>query len=145
MSLPVLSKVQTDLPFANGKFYGLPKHLPGRVNTDDFVFFFYPKSMNPSDYMVVVETLDTSQETHLRKIGELRPNVELPFVHFDAYASIYVIPKTDPTKHTYYARLNRGSSYTIPEISGLHRPGVKHEMRRSGVLNAGTDSSNYAY
>lgn len=137
--------VQLDTPLSNGKFYTLPKHLPGRVNVDDFVFFHYPTNMIPDDYMIAVDTLDTSGPTHIRTIGPLRPNVELPHVHFDAYASIYVIPKADPTKHTFYARLSRGSTYTIPEIRGLHRPGVKHEMMRSGVLNSGTDVSNLAY
>jgi hypothetical protein len=142
---PALHHIQLDQPFSNGKFYSLPKHLPGRVNVDDFVFFHYPASMNPDDFSVVVDTLDTSGPTHLRKIGPLRPNVELPFVHYDAYASIYVIPNNDPRKHTYYSRLSRGSTYYIPEINGVHRPGVKHEMFRSGVLNSGTDSSNLAY
>jgi hypothetical protein len=145
MSLPKLYQVQTDLPLANGKFYGLPKHLPGRVNTDDFVFFNIPSEINPSDYEVVIESLDTSQHTHLRKIGTLMANVEIPFVHLDAYASIYVMPKVDPTKHTFYARLSRGSTYTIPVVQGLHRPGIKHEMKRGGVLLSGADSSNYAY
>lgn len=144
-SLPLQHKVQLDYPFANGKFFGLPKHLPGRVNVDDFVFFTFPESMNPNDYMVAIDTLDTSQDTHIRTIGPLRANVEIPFVHLDAYASIYVIPATDPTKHTFFARLSRGSSYQIPAIKGLHRPGVKHEMIRTGVLTAGTDRSNYAY
>ncbi len=137
--------IQLDTPFSNGKFYGLPKHLPGRVNVDDFVFFSFPASVTPDDYYVVIETLDTSGPTHLRRIGPLRENVELPHVHYSAYASIFVIPKTDPTKHTYYARLSRGSSYRIPEIKGIHRPGVKHEMGRTGVLNSGTDNSNFAY
>lgn len=144
-SLPRLGAVQLDLPFANGKFYSLPKHLPGRVNVDDFVFFSFPESMNPKDYMVAIDTLDTSQHTHIRTIGELRANVELPFVHLDAYASIYVIPKYDSSKHTYYARLSRGSTYTIPNLQGKHIPGAKHEMKRSGVLNSGTDISNFAY
>ena len=137
--------VQTDLPFANGKFYGLPKHLPGRVNVDDYVFFYFPSSMNPADYMVALDSLDTSGPTHIKTIGPLRQNVQLPLVYYDAYASIYVIPKDDPTKHVFFARLSRGSTYHIPEVHGLHRPGVKHEMRRNGVLNSGTDSSNYAY
>jgi hypothetical protein len=137
--------VQLDTPLSNGKFFSLPKHLPGRVNVDDFVFFHYPSTINPNDYMVAVETLDTSGPTHIRTIGPLRSNVDLPHVHFDAYGSIYVIPANDPTKHTYYARLSRGSTYTIPEIQGIHRPGVKHEMIRSGVLNSGADASNLAY
>jgi hypothetical protein len=145
-SLPHLSSVQLDTPFANGKFYSLPKHLPGRVNTDDFVFFSFPENMNPNDYMVAVDTLDTSDPScTIRTIGPLRENVELPFVVFDAYASIYVIPQSDPTKHTYYARLSRGSSYKIPAIKGIHRIGVKHEMARTGVLSSGADSSNLAY
>jgi hypothetical protein len=116
------------------------------VNVDDFVFFVFPSSVNPLDYMVAVETLDTSQpDGHIRTIGQLRTNVELPHVVFDAYASIYVLPKSDPTKHTWYARLSRGSTYRIPEISGIHRPGVRHEMVRTGVLNSGTDDSNLAY
>lgn len=138
-------KIQLDLPFSNGKFYVLPKHLPGRVNVDDFVFFNFPATMNPDDYMVAIDTLDTSQPTHIRTIGPLRTNVEIPHIQLDAYASIYVIPKNDPTKHTYYARLSRGSSYRIPEIKGIHRPGVKHEMFRTGVLNSGADISNFAY
>ncbi len=138
--------VQLDLPLSGGKFYSIPKHIPGRVNVDDFVFFNYPSNVNPSDYEVVITTLDTSQpSSHLRRIGPLRTNVELPHVHFDAYASIYVMPKSDPTKHTWYARLNRGSTYTLPAVSGIHRHGVKHEMYRSGVLSAGADVSNLAY
>jgi hypothetical protein len=101
--------------------------------------------MNPADYMVAVDTLDTSQPTHIRTIGHLRENVELPHVHYDAYAFIYVLPATDPTKHTFYARLSRGSTYIIPEVKGIHRPGVKHAMTRTGVLLSGTDSSNFAY
>lgn len=145
MSAPQQKFVQVDLPLSNGKFFSLPKHLPGRVNVDDFVFFHFPESMKSEDYMVAIDTLDTSQHTHIRTIGPLRTNVELPHVHLDAYASIYVLPKSDPTKHTYYARLSRGSSYRIPEIKGIHRIGVKHEMFRTGVLNSGADISNYAY
>jgi len=145
MSGARLNKVQLDLPFSNGKNYSLPKHLPGVVNVDDFVFFTFPNNINPADYDVAVDTLDTSSGISIRKIGELRKNVELPHVHFDAYASIYVLPKTDPSKHTYYARLSRGSTYVLHEIRGIHRQGIKHEMARHGVLNSGIDASNSAY
>ncbi len=145
MAGKLLDKVQLDLPFTNGKNYSLPKHLPGVVNVDDFVFFSIPAGINPADYDVAVDTLDTSAGIPIRKIGELRRNVELPHVMFDAYANIYVLPKTDPTKHTYYARLSRGSTYTLHVVKGIHRGGVKHEMARHGVLLSGTDTSNYAY
>jgi hypothetical protein len=137
---------QLDLPFSNGHFFSLPKHLPGRVNVDDFVFFDFPTSMDPMDYMIAVNTLDTSDPAHpLRTIGPLRPNVELPHVQYDAYAAILVLPKCDPAKPTFYSRLNRGSTYKIPDVISVHRPGNKYEMRRHGMLTAGADASKLAY
>jgi hypothetical protein len=102
--------------------------------------------MNPADYMVVVDTLDTSNpRAPYRTIGQLRGEVELPHVQFDAYASIYVMPKIDPNRPTFYARLNRGSTYDIPDVSGECKSGGKYEMRRHGMLTAGVDQSNLAY
>jgi len=138
--------VQLDLPFSNGKFYSLPKQLPGRVNVDDFVFFHFPSTMKSEDYMIAVETIDTSNPgSPLRTIGPLRGEAELPHVHYDAYATIYILPKDDPSKPTFYARLNRGSTYYIPEVGRIHRPGGKYEMRRHGMLTAGADQSRLAY
>lgn len=138
--------VQLDIPFSNGKFFSLPKQLPGRVNVDDFLFFNYPKSMNPMDYMVAVDTLDTTNPRQpIRTIGPLREAVELPHVQFNAYGSVYILPKVDPRKPTFYARLNRGSTYDIPDTSSIHQPGGKYEMRRHGMLVAGADESKLAY
>lgn len=146
MSAQLQNFVQLDPPFSNGKFFSLPKFLPGRVNTDDFVYFNYPSTMDPRDYMVAVETIDTSNpHSPLRTVGPLRPAVELPHVHYDAYASVYVLPKVDPRKPTFYARLNRASTYAIPDVSRTHRPGGKYEMRRHGMLTAGADQSKLAY
>lgn len=132
------SSVQLDTPFSNGKFFSLSKHLPGRVNVDDFVFFTYPSFLNPADYMVAVDTLDTSDPSApVRTIGPLRGGVELPHVYYDAYAAIYVLPKTNPSLPTFYSRLNRGSTYTIPDVRSYHQTGVKYEMRRTGMLTAG--------
>lgn len=128
---------QLDLPFSNGHFYNLPKNVPGRLNVDDFVFFNIPKGVNSHDYSVVVTTLDTSQLPH-RTIGPLMTNVELPHVHFGAQGSIYLIPKTKAHLPTYYARLNRGSTYDIPTIDfSKHKTGMKYEMVRHGILTAG--------
>jgi hypothetical protein len=138
--------VQLDLPFSNGNFFSLPKFLPGRVNVDDFVFFNIPRTMHPLDYMVAVESLDTSNpHSPIRTIGPLRDAVELPHVQFDAYAAVFVLPKNDPTKPTFFARLNRGSTYDISDVSRAHRPGGKYEMRRHGMLTAGADQSKLAY
>jgi len=138
--------VQLDIPFSNGKFFSLPKHLPGRVNVDDFIFFDFPETMNPLDYMVAVDTLDTTNpKAPIRTIGHLRRDVELPHVQFNAYGSVYIMPKVDPRKPTFYARLNRGSTYSIPNVSHVHQPGGKYEMRRHGMLVAGADDSKLAY
>jgi len=130
---------QLDLPFSNGHFYSLPKNVPGRLNVDDFVFFNIPKSVNPSDYNVVVTTLDTSQ-LPLRTIGPLMQNVELPHVHFGAHGDLLVIPKTNPMLPTHYARLNRGSTYDILEVNhSKHKKGMKYQMQRHGILTAGVE------
>lgn len=146
MSAQTQKIVQLDTPFSNGRFFSLPKFLPGRVNVDDFVFFNYPHTMDPNEYMIALETLDTSNpHAPVRTIGPLRSEAELPHVHYDAYASIFVLPKVDPLKPTFYARLNRGSTYSIPDVSRSHQPGGKYEMRRHGMLTAGADQSKLAY
>ena len=148
MTTPVYNQkfVQLDLPHATGRFYVLPKHMPGRVNVDDFVFFHYPHNLNPADYMVAVDTMDTSNPHHtIRTIGDLRGTVDLPAVIFDAYAKIYVIPKNDPMKPSYFARLSRGSTYVIKHYMSPVHMGTKIEMDRRGVLNSGADVSKLAY
>jgi hypothetical protein len=140
------SFAQLDPPFSNGKFFGLPKYLPGRVNVDDFIFFDYPHDMNPDDYMVALTSIDTSDpRTVIRTIGTFRRDVELPHVALDAYASVYVIPKSNPTLPTYFARLNRGSTYTVIESPRPSPFGTKYEMRRHGILVAGVGNSKLAY
>ena len=123
---------QNEILYAGGYFYDLPKHLPGRVNTDDFVYFVIPPTINAAEYAVVVQTLDTSGPTSWRKL-KLAKTVELPFIHYDAYAGIGVVPLRDPRKPSFYSRLNRGSTYTIPSVT---QPG-RYEMLRSGMLTAG--------
>lgn len=129
---------QLDIPFSHGHFFHLPKGLPGRVNTDDFVFFNLPAGLNPVEYSVVVSSIDTSGPP-LRTIGSLQESVELPFVQYGAHGKILVIPKRNPNLPSFFARLNRGSTYTIPDVRGKHRPGMSHEMIRHGVLTAGVD------
>jgi hypothetical protein len=136
--------VQLDIPLSNAKFYGNPKHVPGRVNTDDFVYFSWPATMNPKQYKVVVSVLDTAGPP-LRSIGTLMKTVELPHVQFDPYGTIFVMPISDQSLPTFYARLSRASTYVIPDVRGKHRCGMKHEMRRHGLLLGGCDESKLAY
>lgn len=129
--------IQLDTPLAGGVFGIIPKEVPGRVWTNDFVYFNFPPNIRPGDYSVIVTTLDTSGPSSYRNIGPLATTVELPFVHFDAYGTIAVSPRINPNLPTFYARLNRGSSYIIPDVSQIHRKGMRHEMQRHGVLTAG--------
>ena len=132
-----LKRIQVDTPYTGAVYGVLPKEVPGRVPTDDFVFFNYPSYMKPGDYNVVVESLDTSNITKFRNIGPLNKMVELPHVHYDAYATIAVIPRLNQNLPRFNARLNRGSTYSIPEVAGAHKTGMVHPMHRHGVLTAG--------
>jgi hypothetical protein len=134
--------VQLDIPLAGGQFANIPKNVAGRVNVDDFVFFHWPPAMNARDYTVVLETNDTSGPNHYRTVGLLQTNVELPFVQFDAYGRILVIPTHNANLPRFFARLNRGSTYVIPDVSASHRPGYQHAMARHGILTSGADNSN---
>lgn len=129
---------QLDIPFSHGHFFHLPKSTPGRVNTDDFVFFNIPAGLKKTDYTVVVSSLDTSGGP-LRTIGALQDSVELPFVQYGAHGKLLVIPTHNPHLPSFFARLNRGSTYTIPDVRGKHTPGMTHEMTRHGVLTAGVE------
>jgi len=135
--LPQLASLQLDVPYSGGKFFMLPKHLPGRVNTDDFVYFNLPAGLNPAEYMVAIDSLDTAGPSR-RTIGRLIAcGVELPHVMLGAHANIYVLPANDCNKPGFWARLNRGSTYTIHDVRAIHRPGMVHSMTRHGILTAG--------
>lgn len=128
---------QLDLPFAGPNFINLPKQLPGRQNTDDFVYFKFPAWLK-GKYSVLVESADTAG-ARFRKIGPLQTMVELPIVLYNAESLIAVVPDTNANLPTFYGRLNRASTYIIPD---QRTPG-KFEMTRTGVLTAAADM-NYA-
>jgi hypothetical protein len=129
---------QFDILYSHRDFGILPKHLPGRVLEDDYIYFHVPAEMNASLYDVVIESMDTAAPTPFRNLGSLsQVSVPLPFVYLDAYARVFVIPKSNPSLPTFFARLNRGSTYTIPSV-GRTPPGAKIQMKRSGALTAGS-------
>ena len=135
MSMP--HRLQIETSFANRNFGLLPKHLPGRVNTDDFVFFQVPDSFPKNAYSVVIQTTDTSNPgSNLRNLGDYANQVELPFIHFGSDLDIYLMPKTSSSLPTYRGRLNRGSTYIVPARTNGHHGNVV-EMRRTGMLTAG--------
>lgn len=126
-----------DPPLSNGKFFGISKHIPGRMNPDDYVFFEHSTMLNyinAADYVVVITPNDTSSSP-LRTIGPLQVRVEIPHVQLDAYAMIYLLPKDNPNLPRFGARLNRGSTYSIPMTNGkASPPGGMWQMHRHGVL-----------
>ena len=123
---------QCDITLAGNPFISLPRHLPGRLNTDDFVFFNWPPSVNPLNYTVVVEANDTAGERY-RSIAPLAKEVALPFVQFDAYAMIGVIPTQNKYLPKFWSRVNRGSTYNIPHVPIQNPPGQQYQMRCHGI------------
>lgn len=126
---------QLDIPAANGKFFVIPKNQPGRLNVDNFIFFNIPRNVDPGDYKVAISTLDTSAPGY-RTIGDLQQSVELPFVQHGAHGKVMVIPTTNSNLPRFYARLNKGSTYDIPNVRSAGH-GATFEMQRHGVLTAG--------
>lgn len=107
---------QLDIPYANPFFYTIPEVAPGRIMADDFVYFSFGKELNPSNYNVVVESMDTAG-TKWRNIGQLSERVHLPFVKFSPYGKIGVVPVTDKLP-LFSATLVRGATYIIPNVRG---------------------------
>ena len=128
---------QLDPPFSNGKFFNISKHIPGRMNPDDYIFFEHSTMLNyinAADYVVAISPNDTSAPG-IRTIGPLSVRVELPHVQLDAYAMVYLLPKTNPNLPRFGARLNRGSTYSIPMTYGKVPPKDNiWQMHRHGVL-----------
>jgi hypothetical protein len=109
---------QYDIPLANPQFYTIPDIAPGRIMTDDFVFFYWKANIDPSRYTVVVESLDIAGTT-FRSIGPLKEQMKLPFVQFGPYAKIGVIPDSQMLPN-FSAILARGATYLIPNVAGMN-------------------------
>lgn len=121
---------QLDITYYGQDFLSLPKFLPGRLNSDDFVYFNIPASINQNDYMVVVKSNDVARNNAFRTISVLREWVELPAVYFGGDSIVSVIPKTNPNLSSFHSRLNRGSTYDIPNVN---KYGGSYDMIRHGV------------
>lgn len=129
---------QLEISLTSQWFGEIPKYMPMRLNTDDFVFFTWPQHLNPQNFMVVMSVNSTAGSLY-RSIGPLKKQVELPYNKFDAYAVIGVIPKSDPRLPSFWQRLNRASTYHIPHN---YVPGGQHMMARSGVLTSAVTLDN---
>ena len=125
---------QCDPILSNGHFLTIPREVPGRLLTSDFVFFTWPQNINPSQYTVVVEANDAASAPY-RSIGPLAQNVQLPYVQFGAEAKIGVIPTADSRLPSFWSGLNRMSTYNVPEVD--LRRGGQYTMTRHGKTTAG--------
>jgi len=120
---------QLDIILSNPDFFTIPKHVPGRLSTEDFVFFYWPSGLKAQRYCIVLESSDISGESY-RKLCPLRKEVELPFVKFGPYNRIGVIPD-DINLPSFEAILVRGSTYIIPDTRGKKG---KYQMERHGKM-----------
>ena len=119
---------QLDILATRGDWFTLPRHLPMRLNAEDFVFFRWPDNVDPDRYTVVVEVLDNAGP-HYRSISKLRKSVELPHIHYDWHARIGVVPNSHHLP-VFESELVRGSTYIIPDVEGRNG---RFQMERHGV------------
>lgn len=129
---------QLDIPYSGPNFFTLPSNLPGRLNTDDLIFFRWQTNISPLEYDVIITSNDTAGPP-FRSLGTLNNQIQLPQVYLDADALVGVVPKFDRSRPSFWGRLNRASTYSIPLVrSG---PG-KYNLERHGVLTAAVSGSN---
>jgi hypothetical protein len=123
--------------FSNRDRITLPKYLPGVVTAEDYVFFQWDSNFPAHEYTVVVDSIDTAGPTK-RSIGKLDKEKLLPYVIFDAYGKIGVIPTNNPHLPGFWTRLNRGSTYTIPRVNMRNSGGKTYQLLMSGMITSGT-------
>ena len=122
---------QLDILATRPDWFTLPRHLPMRLNGEDFVYFRWPEQIDPTRYTVAVEVLDNAGPPY-RGIGPLKKSVELPHVKYAWHGRIGVIPDSESLP-AFEAEMIRGSTYIIPnpkgyngwiqmERHGMHRP-----------------------
>jgi len=122
---------QLDITYSNGFFFTIPPYTKGRIEADDFIFFHWGKNIDPDDYVVVVESLDTASDTY-RSIGKLSEQVKLPFVQYSPYAKLLLLPHRE-NMPKFISNLSRGTTYIIPSNVPKTAGGdVYYQMKRSG-------------
>lgn len=108
---------QLDILATGGNWFTIPDYVPGRLNAKDFINFHWHPTINPSDYTVVVETLDMSDNNPLKGISKLAKNVRLPHVQFGWNPILLLVPNSS-SKPMFRGILNRASTYIVPDVRG---------------------------
>ena len=122
---------QLDTYNLNSEFLSMPKYVPGRLNSDNFLYFKWCNELAPhvDRYTVVIETLSVSGATY-RGISKLREVVEIPPVHLGQNIRIGLIPDIGSLP-MFEGELIRGSLYIIPETNGVNG---SYQLDREGML-----------
>jgi hypothetical protein len=105
--------INNDIRWTNSSFI-IPDFLPGRLMTDDFIFFDIPDSIDPFSYHVAIESMNTRGPSPYRIISGIQQQVRLPHVYFSPDAKVVVLPRTEGLP-VFFGTLKRGSTYSIPK------------------------------
>lgn len=127
---------QLDIPGTHSNVYTLPRNIPGRLTALSFVHFRWPKTIDPSHYVVVVQSNDAAGPK-FRSISPLMSTVELPDVQYPWDCAIGVIPDS-PDLPAYSGKMFRGNTYVLRAVSADsvrrtpdgHVPLVQYGMNR---------------
>lgn len=121
---------QLDTYNLNSEFLSMPKFIPGRLNSDQFLYFKWCGELERyvDKYTVVIETASVSGAIN-RGISKLREAVEIPPVHLGQNVRVGLIPESEHLP-MFEAELIRGSLYIIPDTKGVNG---RYQMRREGM------------
>jgi hypothetical protein len=101
---------QFDIPLTTQYYFITPTDVPGRITTDDFLFFTSTdSSIKFSDYDVLVESFNGK----FKKLGQLSTKVQLPHVHFLNDALLLVLPKNSVAEPKFIGTIQRGKQYVL--------------------------------
>lgn len=107
---------QLDIPATQGRWFTIPRYVPGRLTALDFIHFKWCGEINPADYLVIIESLDTAGP-RFRSIGQLSETLELPHVQYPWDCTVGVIPTNDRLP-SFSGKLGRGATYFVPKTGG---------------------------
>jgi hypothetical protein len=128
-----MANYQLDILATKPDWFSLPRHLPGRLNAEDFIYLHYDTAFKPEEYRIVISTLDATEK--YRTIAVPARQVELPHVQLPWNGEIGVIPINDTSLPSFVSKLNRGSTYIIPNVSASGRYQMEmHGMDRPSGL-----------
>ena len=129
---------QSDIRLLGNRMTSIPRIVPGRQSTEDFVFFIWHHEIDPKDYTIIVQANDTAGP-EWRSIGPLRKEAYLPQVQFCAHAHLAVVPTHNKNLPSFIAHLNRASTYEIPIVND--RTGGLYHMNRHGITTSSVNST----